>query len=84
MENASFQLVHAASILCTPNPDHTVEVDSEAPFGWDKELFEKMINKDYRSRLIIAGALIAAELDRINMEEYTDGMRKAEEDTIID
>jgi len=64
-ENDGFQLVHAASILCTPNPDHTPEVNTDAPYGWDEELWEKMLNKDYKQRLIIAGALIAAEIDRI-------------------
>lgn len=36
------------------------------PVGWDKELWIKMIRKAYADRLIIAGALIAAELDRLN------------------
>lgn len=31
-----------------------------------------------------AGALIAAEIDRLIRAEYTDGMTKAEEETIID
>jgi hypothetical protein len=66
--NDGFQLVQAASILCTPNPTHTAEVQSEAPFGWDEDIFERMINKDYKQRLIIAGALIAAEIDRIENE----------------
>ena len=33
---------------------------------WSKEITDKMEGKPYRERLIIAGALIAAELDRIN------------------
>lgn len=36
------------------------------PIGWDQELWSKMSAKDYEERLIIAGALIAAEIDRIN------------------
>ena len=38
------------------------------PIGWDKEIWLKMISKPYKERLIIAGALIAAELDRLQYE----------------
>lgn len=36
-----------------------------APSHWDKKRMEKMETKLYKERLIIAGALIAAEIDRI-------------------
>lgn len=36
------------------------------PAGWDKNIWYKMFDKPYKERLIIAGALIAAEIDRIN------------------
>jgi hypothetical protein len=36
------------------------------PMGWDKEIWKKMISKPYKERLVIAGALIAAEIDRLN------------------
>lgn len=32
---------------------------------WDRKTCQHMIDKSYRDRLIIAGALIAAEIDRI-------------------
>lgn len=35
------------------------------PMRWDDTICAKMINKPYKERLIIAGALIAAEIDRI-------------------
>lgn len=35
------------------------------PQGWDKKIWNKMKRKKISSRLIIAGALIAAELDRL-------------------
>ena len=35
------------------------------PNGWDNQLWEKMTKKSYKKRLIIAGALIAAEIDRL-------------------
>lgn len=38
------------------------------PFGWDEELWRKMLLKPYKERLIIAGALIAAEIDRIQYQ----------------
>lgn len=39
------------------------------PDGWDKELMAKMIGKPLKERLVIAGALIAAEIDRLNSQE---------------
>ncbi|MBP6566066.1 MAG: hypothetical protein KA270_02800 [Saprospiraceae bacterium] len=36
------------------------------PHNWDREIWDKMISKPYKERLIIAGALIAAEIDRLN------------------
>ena len=42
------------------------------PEDWNKDVCEKINNKTYKERLIIAGALIAAEIDRIQFleEEY--------------
>ncbi|MDQ1139438.1 hypothetical protein [Pedobacter agri] len=37
------------------------------PKGFDEVIFNKMISKPYKERLIIAGALIAAEIDMINL-----------------
>lgn len=36
------------------------------PAGWSRSRWQKMIDKPYRDRLIIAGALIAAEIDRLD------------------
>jgi len=36
------------------------------PEGWDPKAVKKMLSKPYKDRLIIAGALIAAEIDRLN------------------
>ena len=41
-------------------------VSSKAkPLKWDEERWQHMRNKSYKERLIIAGALLAAELDKI-------------------
>lgn len=37
-----------------------------APHKWDRNVWKRMSSKPYRDRLIIAGALIAAEIDRID------------------
>jgi len=37
------------------------------PRQWSDEICKKMIQKDYKERLIIAGALICAEIDRIQL-----------------
>jgi hypothetical protein len=45
--------------------------DAEPPDGWDTALWEKIIAKPLKERLIIAGALIAAEIDRLQyLEEH--------------
>jgi hypothetical protein len=62
--NTSFQLGIAARKL--------LESPGEIPFGttepnsWDRGIWNKMAFKSYKERLIIAGALIAAEIDRLN------------------
>lgn len=35
------------------------------PDNWSHEICEHMVKKDYKERLIIAGALLAAEIDRL-------------------
>ena len=39
------------------------------PPHWNKKMLEKMRSKPYKERLIIAGALLAAEIDRIQFIE---------------
>ena len=40
-------------------------IHDHCPHGWSQELWAKMCNKPYKDRLILAGALIAAEIDRL-------------------
>ena len=35
------------------------------PTNWDEKIIKKMVKKPYKERLIIAGALLAAELVRL-------------------
>lgn len=66
--NTKGQLSVAAGILAQKNiPDQVKE--TLIPKGWDSPIWNKMINKPYEQRLIIAGALIAAELDRLQATE---------------
>ncbi len=62
--NYSNQLAHAASALSSPILEDW-DNRHAAPEGWDLEIWQKMHDKPYKERLIIAGALIAAELDRL-------------------
>lgn len=39
---------------------------SLAPENWDMEWFRNLQGRERKERLVIAGALIAAELDRLN------------------
>lgn len=62
--NDDQQLSLAAEMLLAV--EHEEGIDSESyPDGWDKEICTYMISKPYKERLIIAGALIAAEIDRL-------------------
>lgn len=44
-------------------------VKSSPPSNWDKGRWSKMWNKSHEQRLVIAGAFIAAELDRLMDDE---------------
>lgn len=50
--------------------DYEEGIDSASyPKGWDEEMCTKMIGKSYEERLVIAGALLCAELDRLQAEK---------------
>lgn len=71
-ENKDYQLSIAASMLALEYPHICLELEdveeNHCPDNWDKELWKKMVNKPYKERLIIAGALIAAEIDRLSAQ----------------
>jgi hypothetical protein len=58
--NRSGQLMYAAKQLITERV-----IGFNTPNNWDFDIFSKMICKPYKERLIIAAALIAAEIDRL-------------------
>lgn len=62
--NKDGQLAHAAKKLISG----VVEREVGCPSGWNQNIYNKIANSDYRKRLIIAGALIAAEIDRLQAE----------------
>lgn len=67
-QNADGQLSVAAGILA--QKDILEEfTDNFIPTGWDETIWRKMLEKPYFDRLIIAGALIAAELDRLQASD---------------
>jgi hypothetical protein len=66
--NTDFQLCSAAHRLLFSPQDEGLELMKETPFipeGWNYAIWCKMVDKPYKERLIIAGALIAAEIDRL-------------------
>lgn len=74
LHNNHYQLSQAASLLCyvdeeevagEAKEDNTWDFSGCAPGNWDINIWNKMMNKSYKERLIIAGALIAAEIDRL-------------------
>lgn len=64
IQNSNEQLSDAASKLCVDDAGGYWPTDT-LPLNWRQDLWDKMTNKPYKERLIIAGALIAAEIDRI-------------------
>lgn len=44
--------------------------------NWNRQICENMASKPYRERLIIAGALIAAEIDRLQAVTPNEGEEK--------
>lgn len=65
--NFDCQLGTAAGILSYELIDE-LDCQDDPPLNWDLKLWQKMYGKPYKERLIIAGALIAAELDRLNQK----------------
>lgn len=62
----NFQLQYAATTLMMHEFEEVVDTKDHLPDGWDQEWFDKLNSYDRKKRLIIAGALIAAELDRLD------------------
>lgn len=64
------QLIHASQLLLNlDNEDLVRPMTLEGHFypeNWNKEWFLRLMNKPYKKRLVIAGALIASEIDRLN------------------
>jgi hypothetical protein len=60
------QLSLAAELLITGK---VYNKENLPPYGWDYDLWQKMSNKPYKDRIIIAGTLLAAEIDRLNAIE---------------
>ena len=69
--NQNGELVIAARALMKE-----VCVPHDFPEKWDKVIVNKMVLKPYIERLIIAGALLAAEVDRRRYIQKVMGMRK--------
>lgn len=67
--NLAGQLTIAAEFLIQPGeyqrPNADEGILENIPYGWDDRIWLKMCYKNQKERLVIAGALIAAEIDRI-------------------
>lgn len=65
-----FQLQTAAKYLLDEDIPES-ELRIKVPINWDVDWFERLNKRERKERLVIAGALIAAELDRLNyIEEH--------------
>lgn len=59
--NQQYQLRHAAQLIV----DVPLIRYNNLPDGWNRDLWSKMCDKPYTERLAIAGAWMAAEIDRV-------------------
>lgn len=80
INNQINQLSRAASALLLPDLDRhdSKFLNALCPQGWDAYIWHKMCKKSYKERLVIAGALIVAELDRL---DYMSELEKKADDT---
>lgn len=70
--NDALQLPNGAKTLISNPYLHALpwrKIQELKPVDWDMGIWSNMCNKPYKERLVIAGALIAAEIDRIQSEE---------------
>lgn len=65
MHNFGNQLSTGAAFLLYPNMGDAPNFSLANPDGWDVDIWLKMCAKPYKERLIIAAALLAAEIDRL-------------------
>lgn len=71
LTNNSCQLLNAIHVMVfyqNIDKDSESNILSKIPANWDKQVWLKMCRKPYTERLAIAGALIAAEIDRIQQQ----------------
>lgn len=61
-ENTNFELSGGAVMAINGDINHM-------PHKWNRDICLHIVGKTYKERLIIAGALIAAELDRVQCLE---------------
>ncbi|MDY8137588.1 hypothetical protein [Aquimarina sp. 2201CG5-10] len=65
--NTDYQLSYAGCCLVWTEIDNfLLDCRYRPPTGWGLQSWHNMLDKPYKERLIIAGALIAAEIDRLN------------------
>lgn len=69
--NTSNQLTDAVRTLIIKTKVPNALSGLKPPHKWDKSVWKKMVSKPYKERLIIAGALISAEIDRLQSIEST-------------
>jgi hypothetical protein len=64
LKNTDKELIVAVKAILDEQPS-----TMSFPRNWDNAVVAKMANKSYKERLIIAGSLIAAEIDRLQLIE---------------
>lgn len=76
---AKGQLLDAARTLTLKNSE--IENTQSCPTNWNIDWWIRLTCKPYEERIVIAGALIAAEIDRLNWSETAES-EKALKDSL--
>jgi hypothetical protein len=82
--NINAELVYAAAVLLLAPYVGDDFIHDFYPYKWDKKFLEHVLqNKNRTEQLSVAGALVAAEIDRIQFyKEYYDELHPAQENNV--
>ena len=68
-QHSHHELARAAAFYATPGPLRVINRENGTPYGWPfNKAWWKPSPQDRKRELVKAGALIAAEIDRLQME----------------
>ena len=65
LNNSDEQLIHAVFLMIASLNDDNYSAVKSPPKNWQKDVWDKMLSKSKKEKLIIAATLLMAEYDRL-------------------